>query len=107
MASLDLSSMVKIIASTIDDSVERKFCERKVLTTIFHERCWWILLFFLSVKTMTTAETKEDINLCFFLATKTDNPIFESINSVEEVFVIGIPESKLRRMEILFRRFVL
>jgi len=107
MASLDLSSMVKIIASTIDDSVEHKFCERTVLKTIFHENSWWILLFFLSVKTMTTAETKEDINLCFFLATKTDNPIFESINSVEEVFVIGIPESKLRRMEILFRRFVL
>jgi len=73
MASLDLSSMVKIIASTIDDSVEHKFCERTVLKTIFHENSWWILLFFLSVKTMTTAETKEDINLCFFLATKTDN----------------------------------
>jgi hypothetical protein len=56
---------------------------------------------------MTTAETKEDINLYFFLATKTDDPIFGLINSVEKVFVIGIPESKLKRMDILFRKFEL
>jgi hypothetical protein len=107
MASLDFGNLFEQMSSAIDDSVEHKFCERTVLKTIFYENSWWMLLFFLSVKTMTTAETKEDINLCFFLATKTDNPIFGSISSVEKVFVIGIPESKLKRMDILFRKFEL